>query len=526
MRLRTAIAAAALLALPAFSPPVWGKPLTWSYSSDILTLDPHSSRVTFTNAFLANVYETLVRMDDKLRIGPALAESWEQPTPTTWRFRLRQGVRFHGGQAFTADDVAFSWRRINTPGALNRGTLSNVRDMRAVDPYTVEITTERPFPILLNALLQFSIMSRAWCEEHGAAAASDLTGQQENWAGRNANGTGPFRVLSRQPDGPTVLEAFPGWWDRAEHNLDRVTYLPIRNAATRTASLVSGTIDATVELPLQDVDKVRADPRLQVVQGPELRTIYLGLDVFRDELLYSDVKGRNPLKDRRVREALYRAIDIGTIRRSIMRDQSWPAGFMASPQLTGAPSDLNDRLPYDPDVARRLLAEAGYPQGFGVGLTCPNDRYVNDERMCQAIAAMWARVGVRAQVQSETTAVWSRRTAGLDVSVFMLGHAALPLADAYSTLSEVVHGRTETQGGLNYGRYANPRVDAAIEASAEETDQSRRLGLMREAFALEKADIGNIPLHQQPLTWASRRGIQMRQAPDNYFRLWLVRMED
>jgi peptide/nickel transport system substrate-binding protein len=209
----------------------------------------------------------------------------------------------------------------------------------------------------------------------------------------------------------------------------------------------------------------------------------------------------------------------------VMRGQAWPAGFMASPQLTGAPQDLNDRLPYDPEAAKKLLVDAGYPQGFGLGLTCPNDRYVNDERICQAIAAMWARIGVRAALQSENTATWSRRTANFDVSAFMLGHAALPLADVYSTLADVLHSRTDTAGGLNSGRYANPELDRLIERVAEEADEPARKAEIRAAFLLEKQDIANIPLHQQPLTWASRKGIDMHQAPDNSFRLYLVRVE-
>lgn len=521
MRLTAPILALALLAAP-LQPQA--KTLTWSFSADILTMDPHTSRVTFTNAFLANIYETLVRMNDKLELEPALATRWERPTPTLWRFTLRPGVKFQNGDAFTADDVLFTWARLNTPGA-NRGPLSAVTAMRAPDPMTLEIETEKPFPVLLNALLGMGVMGRKWAEANNAAAASDLAAATENFATRNANGTGPFRLVSRAPDGPTVLEPHAAWWDKPVHNLTQVTFLPIRNAATRTASLISGGTDATVDVPLQDVERIARDPKLQVVQGPELRTIYIGMDHGRDELLYSDVKGKNPLKDRRVREALYRAIDIAAIKRSVMRDQAWPAGFMASPTLTGAPQDLNDRLPFDPDGARRLLAEAGYKDGFGLGLTCPNDRYVNDERICQAIAAMWARVGVRTTVQAETTAVWSRRTANGDVSAFMLGHAALPLAEVYSTLAEVIHSRTPTSGGLNYGRYANPEVDRLIQQVASEPDDAKRAAAVREAFRLERGDIGNIPLHQQPLTWASKKGIDMRQAPDNYFRLHLVRVD-
>ena len=505
-------------------PPASAVSLTWSFGSDILTLDPHSSRVSFTNAFLANIYETLVRMDDKLTIEPALAVAWERPSPTVWRFHLRPGVTFHGGEPFTADDVAFTWARLNTPGA-NRGPLAAVTTMRAVDATTVDIETAQPFPILLNALLGMGIMSRSWSEAHGAAAASDLSSSTENFATRHENGTGPFVVESRQVDGATVLKPFKGWWDKPVHNLDQVTFLPIKNAATRTASLLSGSTDATVDLPLQDVDRVSRDPRLQVVQGPELRTIYIGFDEYRDELLYSDVKGRNPFKDHRVREALYRAIDIEAIKRTVMRGQAWPAGFMASPLLTGAPQDLNTRLSFDPELAKQLLVEAGFKDGFGFGLTCPNDRYVNDERICQAIASMWARIGVKVSVQSETTAVWSRRTAQGDVTAFMLGHAALPLAEVYSTLSDVIHSKTADRGGLNYGHYSNPRVDRLIEQIASEANDAKRAAAVHEAFLLEKTDIGNIPLHQQPLTWASRKGIDMRQAPDNSFRLYLVRVD-
>ena len=203
-----------LLAALLFAAPVSAKTLTWSFNADVQTLDPHVSHVSFTNAFLTNVYETLVRMDDHLVIEPALATAWEQTAPTVWRFHLRPGVHFHDGGAFTADDVVFSWARLNTPGA-NRGAMGEVSAIRAPDPATVEIETARPFPILLNALLQFPIMSRTWSTANGAAAASDLNAQAENYATRHENGTGPFRLVSRQPEGPTVLEAFPGWWEDA-----------------------------------------------------------------------------------------------------------------------------------------------------------------------------------------------------------------------------------------------------------------------------------------------------------------------
>jgi peptide/nickel transport system substrate-binding protein len=527
-KLRTAGLAAGLalgLGAALAGAPAAARSLTWSFSADVLTLDPHSSNNTFTNAFLGNVYEALVRHNDRIELEPALAESWERTSPTVWRFALRRGVVFHNGEAFDADDVLFTWRRVNSPGSLAKGLLGAIREVRKVDSHTIEIETHRPFPILLASITHFYMMDEGWSRANNAQEAANLAGQVESGATRAANGTGPFRIVAREQDRATVLEPHGRWWDRPVHNLTRVTYQPIRSAATRTASLLSGAIDANVEIPLQDIPRLSADPRVQVIEGPELRTIYFGFDHARDELLYSDVKGANPFRDRRVREAVYRAIDIEAIRRSVMRGNAWPAGMMASPFLTGAPADLNDRLPHDPEMARRLLAEAGYPNGFSVGLVCPNDRYVNDERTCQAVAAMLARIGIRIQLQSEPTPVWSRRTANFDVSMYMLGHAGLPLADAYSTLNEVLRTRGQVTGGLNYGRWSNAEFDALVAQSAEAPTEEERRRLMREAYLIEKREIAHVPLHQQPIAWAARRGIDLRQAPDNRLRLWLVRVD-
>jgi peptide/nickel transport system substrate-binding protein len=519
MRRLAAATFAALLA----SAPLQAKTFTWSFNADILTLDPHSSNNTFTNAFANNIYEGLTRHNDRIEIEPALAERWELINPTTWRFHLRRGVKFHDGADFDADDVVFTWQRLNTPGALARRVVGDVKDIRKVDSHTVEITTENPNPLLLTALTHFFVMDKGWSEANNAATASNLQEQRESGAARAANGTGPFRLVSRAPDERTVLAANPTWWDRPQHNLTEVTFQPIRSAATRTAALISGAIDATVEIPIQDIPRIEASPALKVVQGPELRTIYFGFDQFRDELLYSDVKGRNPLKDRRVRQAIYQAIDIEAIRRTVMRGNSWPAGIMASPFLTGAPQDINTRIfPFDPEASKRLLAEAGYPEGFSLGLSCPNDRYVYDERICLAVISMLARVGIKVQPQIEPLNLWSRRLNGNDLSMFMVGHAGLPQADALATLLDVVHSKTATEGGLNAGRYSNPAIDSLIQQASRETDQQKRFALMREAFRLEREDIAHVPLHQQPIVWAAKRNIELRQGPDNRLRLWHV----
>lgn len=519
------LALAALLGGLALAGPAAAKSFTWSYNADVLTLDPHSSNNSFTNTFMGNVYEALVRHNDRIEIEPVLAESWERTSPNVWRFNLRRGVMFHNGESFDADDVLFTWARVNGPGSMARGLLGAIKQVRKIDSHTIEIETHQPFPILLASITQFFMMDEGWSRANNAEHAGSLSAQQESGATRVANGTGPFRITERRPDERTVLEPHAGWWDRPVHNLTRVTFQPIRSAATRTASLLSGAIDASMEVPLQDIPRLLQDSRVQVVEGPELRTIYFGFDHERAELLYSDVRGRNPFQDRRVREAIYRAIDVNALRRTVMRDKAWIAGMMVSPFLTGAPSDLNDRLPYDPEASRRLLAEAGFPNGFSVGIVCPNDRYVNDERICQAVAAMLSRVGIRLQLQSEPTNIWSRRTATRDFSMYMLGHAGLPLADAYSTLNEVLRTNTRTTGGLNYGHWSNAAFDALVSQAAEAADETSRRALIRQALQIERSEIAHIPLFQQPIAWASRRGIDLRQAPDNRLRLWLVRVD-
>jgi peptide/nickel transport system substrate-binding protein len=496
---------------------------TWTASLDALSMDPYSTNNSFTNAFMNNVYEAMVRFNEKLQIEPALAESWQTTSPTLWRFKLRRNVKFHHGEPFTADDVVFSWKRIQSPGSIAKLNLGDVKEVRKVDDYTIDVETRAPFPLLLNELLNLTIMSKSWCEANGATEASDLQQKKENFANRNTNGTGPFILKSREIDVRTVLEANPHWWDKPRHNLTEVVFTPIKSDATRTSSLLSGALDATVNVPLQDVQRINASGTFTVVQGPELRTIFLGMDQFRNELLYSDVKGKNPFKDIRVRKAFYQAIDVDAIKRAVMRGVSWPAGMIVSPNLNGAPKGLNDRmLPYNPEAAKKLLAEAGYPDGFTVGMQCPNDRYVYDEQICLAVISMLGRVGVKITPQIEPAAKWNIRLNNQDVSFYMLGHAGLPMADAYAILFDVVATRSKSQGGLNAGGYSNPAFDALLPKIASELDAEKRRALIHDAVAITRDDFAYIPLHQQPITWAARKGVDLKQGPDNYLRLWLV----
>ena len=502
--------------------PAWAKTFTWAFNGDALTMDPHASNNTFTNAFVNNVYEGLTRHNYEIKIEPALATSWRTISPTVWRFTLRQGVKFHNGADFDADDVVATWQRMNTPGALVMTVVNPIKDVRKVDSHTVDIETKQPFPILLSILTHFFVMDKDWLEKNDAMASTDLQQKKENFANRHGNGTGPFKLKSREVDVKTVLEVNPSWWDKPQHNLTEVVFTPIKSDATRTSTLLSGAIDGTISIPLQDVQRVSSDPKLQVIQGPELRTIFFGFDMYREELLYSSVKGKNPFKDLRVRKAFYQAIDVEAIKRSVMRGQSWPAGVVMSPYLTGAPKDLNTRLPFDPEASKKLLAEAGYPDGFSVGLSCPNDRYVYDENICLATVSMLAKVGIKIEPQIEPTAKWSQRLNNLDVSMYMIGHAGLPTADAYSTLSEVITTRGGGMGGLNAGRYSNPKFDELVKRIEREVDSAKREAMIREALLIAKDDIAFIPLHQQPIVWAAKKGVDMKQAPDNRLRLWSV----
>jgi peptide/nickel transport system substrate-binding protein len=239
--------------------------------------------------------------------------------------------------------------------------------------------------------------------------------------------------------------------------------------------------------------------------------------------LYSDVKGKNPFKDIRVRKAFYQAIDVEAIKRSVMRGVSWPAGMVMAPQLNGAPKNLNTRLlPFDAEASKKLLAEAGYPNGFTVAMQCPNNRYVYDEQICLAIISMLGRVGIKITPQIEPAAKWNVRLNTQDLSFYMIGHAGLPMADSFALLADVAGTRSKTLGGLNSGGYSNAAFDAVLPKIASELDSTKRTALMAEATSIIRNDVAYIPLHQQPITWAARKGVDMKQSPDNQLRLWLV----
>jgi peptide/nickel transport system substrate-binding protein len=292
---------AALLATLTVMSPVSAANFRWANNGDTGSMDPYTRQETVQLSFLGNIYEPLARRNRKLELEPALALSWEQTSPTVWRFHLRPAVTWQDGSPFTADDVVFSLGRIQAKSSVMRAPLSVVKEVRKIDGLTVEFETIKPDPIFPQEQTNFLIMSKAWCETHNAAEPVIIGGKDDNYAVRNAMGTGPFRLVSREPDTKTVLEKSPGWWDTPEHNLDRVEFHVISSSATRTAALLSGEMDMIYDVPPQDRVRITRTPGLKLIQNPELRTIFLGLDVWRPELPSSNVKGKNPLKDQRVR---------------------------------------------------------------------------------------------------------------------------------------------------------------------------------------------------------------------------------
>ena len=502
------VCAIALAALSAHA-----KTFRFAAQGDVVSMDPHMLNEGFQINFLGNMYEGLVGRGKKLGTEPRLATDWKQTSPTVWRFNLRRDVKFQDGTPFSADDVIFSLERAR--GSDVKLYVGAIQEIRRVDAYAVDIVTHEPFPILPGTLTVWYMMSKTWCEKNNAARPVDVRKGTGNYASAHANGTGPFMLKSREPGVRTVLVPNPNWWSKPEHNVTEAAFTPIANDATRAAALISGEIDMIEPVPLQDLPRIQASPDLKILQAMEARTIFLGMDQKRDELLFSNVKGKNPFKDKRVRQAFYQAIDIDAIKSRIMRGTSAPTALMVSPMVNGYAAELDKRLPYDPDGAKKLLAQAGYADGFELGMNCPNDRYVNDAEICQAVAAMLARVGVKINLVAETKALYFSRIARRDTSFYMLGWLPSSLDSHYTLFALMASPGEGGQGQYNLGGYFNPRLDEIIHKIASENSVPQRQSMIAEALRIHAEDIGHLPLHQQPLVWGMRKSVDMVQPATN-----------
>lgn len=523
------ILTAALVTALAVSGPAAAKTFRFANDGDANSMDPHARNETFLLSFTHNIYEPLVRRDKNLKLEGALAQKWSNPSPTVWRFELRPNVKWHDGSPFTADDVVFTLNRANGEGSNMRGHFASYKEARKVDDLTVEVDTKYPDPVFADKMAQIAIMSKAWSEKNGATRSADLTKKEENYATRNAMGTGPFMLKSREPDVKTVLVRNPNWWDKPEHNLDEVEFSVIGNDATRVAALISGQVDMLYTVPPQDVNRISQTKGLKILQGPEMRIVYLGFDQARDELLESNIKGKNPFKDLRVRKAFYQAIDIEAIKSRVMRGQATPVALMVAPGVNGYVKSLDVRPKYDVEAAKKLLSDAGYPNGFEVGMDCPNDRYVNDEQICQAVVAMLARIGVKVNLNAQTRARYFAKILGpgYNTSFYMLGWTPGATYDVHNVFEQLMQTRDpqRRKGEFNVGGWANARFTELADKIEQETDREKRDAMIAEAHKIHTDDVGHIPLHQQAIVWAIRDNVTLVQPADNFLPLRYVQVK-
>ena len=365
-------------------------------------------------------------------------------------------------------------------------------------------------------------MSKAWATAHGVVEPQNYNAKQETYAVRNANGTGPYLLKSYESDVRTVLVANPHWWGQ-RGNVDEAIYVVIQSDATRLAALISGQVDFVIDPPFQDVARLKQEARFKLAEIADIGTQYLGFDQSRDELQFSDVKGRNPFKDLRVRRAVYQAIDIDAIVAKVLRGQATATGSYVSQLARWLRAGARPPAAYDPAAARALLKEAGYPDGFEVTLDCVNVAY--RAAVCQAIAGMLAQVGIRTTFQPWPTATFFPKLTQATTSFFEFGWS--PLTDAWPMLNAIVHSyAADGAGTFNGGRYSNPRLDQLIDAIRVEPDLARRRQLVGDALRLMRADLPLIPLYRRTLTWAMRPDVSVAQWPNDVLELRFVQIGD
>ncbi len=495
--------------------------LRWSSQGDYLSADPHAQNEGLNNNLNDEIFERLTTRAKDLTLRPSLATSWEERSPTVLRYHLRKGVRFHDGTPMTADDVVFSFERAQLPSSNFKVFATPTGKARKIDDFTIELETPRPTPaaVMAENVNAVRIMSKAWCEKHGTLKPQDFKTGEETYASRNANGTGPYMLVKREAEVATVLRKNPNWWGLAEKrfegNVDEIVYRPIKSDVTRMAALVSGEIDLVLDPLLNDIPRLKTNPAVEIIEAPENRVIFLVMDQERSELKYSNIKGRNPLKDLRVRQALYLAIDIDAIQRQVMRGQSRPTGAMVPTPAMSFPELEPRLLPHDPARAKKLLAEAGYPDGFDLGLACPNNRYVNDERICTALASMFAKIGVKTRLDSMPRAQFFQKVDQFDISMHLYGWGGAA-RDPGFTLTPVLHSRDgKGKGDFNSGRYKDDDLDRLIDAVEVEMDPAKRRAMMFDALKRVREQVYVIPLHRQLIPWAVRKGVKAFHRPDN-----------
>lgn len=498
----TGILAAALLASTALS--ASAETVRWARAGDSLTLDPHAQNEGPTHTLAHQIYEPLIIRDYDGAFEPALATEWgpKADDPNVWVFKLREGVTFHDGSAFTAEDVVFSFERAKTPDSDMKELLTSITEIRAVDDYTVEFVTDGPNPILANNVTNLFIMDKTWTEANDATKVQDYEGGETTFAAANTNGTGPFVLQSREPDVKTVLTQNPDYWgmDTFPMEVTEVVYTPIQNAATRVAALLSGEVDFIQDVPVQDLGRVGDTEGLSVKSTEQNRTIFFGLNMGADDLENDDVDGANPLADAKVRKAMNMALNRDAIKQVVMRGQSVPAGMIAPPFVNGWTEEMDGSVSTDVEAAKALMEEAGYGDGFSIQLDCPNDRYINDEAICQAAVGMFAQIGITVNLDSKPKAQHFPLIANGTTDFYMLGWG-VPTYDSEYVFNFLVHTKGDERGSWNATGFSDAGIDEKIVSLASETDLDARNATIADIWSTVQEETLYLPIHHQVLNW-------------------------
>ena len=502
---RSLVLAAAVLALGASVAPAAAAPVTITIANqgDAATLDGHLRNETTTLMIQLHVYERLVGFDASVKLQPGLATSWKRPDPTTWVFTLRPNVRFHNGEPFDAAAAAWNLRRARThPKSEMKAFVAGISETRALDATTLEVRTAGPRPDLLVDLNNILVLPPKYVEEKGDAHVA-----------RNPVGTGPYRFVEWVKDDRIVLEANREYWGGAPV-IERVVFRPIPEDATRAAALLTGEVDLVWGIAVQDVPRIEAARDLQVLRSPTQRVIYLAFDIARKADSPGVGRGPNPFADVRVRRAVYHAVDLDGVIKAVMGGSGYPATQYVTAPVFGYDPNVK-RLPYDPARARRLLAEAGYAGGFQARLDCPNDRYINDAALCDAVAGQLRAVGVQITPNAVPKAVFFPQIDRNESSFFLAGWGSL---NTGATLAGMAHTKDDARGfgRVNRGRYSNPEVDRLIEQGLVTLDDSERQALYQKANAIAMDEVAWVPLHQQEMILGAKRRFQLTPRFDEY----------
>ena len=504
---------AVAIALPASA-----ETLRWASAGDALTLDPHSQNEGQTHTIRHQMYDALIIRDVTGAFEASLATDWapKADDPNVWVFNLRQGVKFHNGNDFTAEDVVFSYTRAKTPTSDMKELLNSIVEIRAVDDYTVEMVTDGPNPILPANLTDLFIMDKDWTEENNTVKVQDFEGGEITFATTNVNGTGAYKLVSREPDVKTVMVRNEDYWGRDQFPMafSELIHTPIQNAATRVAALLSGEIDFLQDVPVQDLERVDAADGIVVKTAPQNRVIFFGMNQGADDLEADNVEGKNPLADVRVRKAMSMAINRDAIKQVVMRGQSQPAGMIAPPFVNGWTAEMDGESKTDVEAAKALMAEAGYGDGFSIRLDCPNDRYINDEAICQAAVGMLGQIGITVNLDAIPKAQHFPKITDGKTDFYMLGWG-VPTYDSEYIFNFLVHGREASIGTWNGTGFDNDDLDAKILSLASNTDLASRNADIAAIWRVVQDEQLYIPIHHQVLNWAMGDNVGIEVDPEN-----------